>query len=180
MRIISGKYKGKKINPGKHFKARPTTDFAKEALFNILSNNFDFSKIMVLDLFAGTGGISYEFASRGSYKIDTIEFNRSHVLFIKNTVKLLEASQISVIQIDAVKFIKNCTRKYELIFADPPYDFKNIEIIPDLIFENELLEKDGWLILEHSGSVLFTGNKNLIDHKKYGSVNFSFFAYTSG
>ncbi|MFC2090475.1 16S rRNA (guanine(966)-N(2))-methyltransferase RsmD [Bacteroidota bacterium] len=175
MRIISGTYKGKQLFPPSNFKARPTTDFAKEALFNIIENNFDIEEVCVLDLFAGTGSISFEFASRGAKRITTVELNSDHFKFIRKTVSELDFHQISTIRSDAFKIIKNPWESYDLIFADPPYDMKGIETIPELIFERKLLADDGWLILEHPSRMQFNHLRELVDHRKYGNVNFSFF-----
>ena len=175
MRIISGVYKGKRIDPGKRFKARPTTDFAKEGVFNVIVNNFNIEEISVLDLFAGTGSISFEFASRRCKSIDTVELNPLHFGFIKKTASDLNFSQVKVYRADYMKFVKQCKKKYSIIFADPPYDMKDVAIVPDVIFKNLLLEPEGWLILEHSGNHSFTSHRSFFNHKKYGNVNFSIF-----
>lgn len=179
MRIISGKYKGKHIYPGKNFKARPTTDYAKEGLFNILSNHFDFTLIKVLDLFSGTGSISYEFASRGCPFIDAVEKNPVYAAFIKKTSDTLGFKQITVKKTDCLKYIQTCKEEYSIIFADPPFNFENIHEIPSMVFSYNILQKDGWFILEHSKSISFTGHNKLFDHKIYGGVNFSLFRMTS-
>ncbi len=175
MRIISGSYKGRMIHPPKNFKARPTTDFAKESLFNIINNNFDYSEIKALDLFSGTGSISYELASRGSSDIVSVELNYNHYAFIKKTAAELNFLQIKTIRADVFKFLKTCNRTFNLIFADPPYDLKNIEIIPDIIFEKKLLDNDGWLILEHGSRTDFSTHEKFKEQRDYGSVNFSIF-----
>ncbi len=178
MRIISGSFKGRMIHPPKNFKARPTTDFAKESLFNIINNNFDYSDIKALDLFSGTGSISYELASRGSSDIVSVELNYNHFAFIKKTAAELKFSQIKVVRADVFKFLKTCNRTFNLIFADPPYDLENIESIPDIIFEKELLESEGWLILEHGSRTDFSTHENYKEQRVYGSVNFSIFEIT--
>ncbi|MBN1183469.1 MAG: RsmD family RNA methyltransferase [Bacteroidales bacterium] len=175
MRIISGINKGKRIDPGKRFKARPTTDFAKEGLFNVITNHFNIEDISVLDLFAGTGSISYEFASRGCQSIDTVELNPMHFDFIKKTASDLNYTQLKVYRADCIKFITNAKKSYSLIFADPPYDFQKIPEIPQLIFDNEILQPGGWFILEHGGKNNFTSHEKFFNHKKYGNVNFSIF-----
>lgn len=175
MRIISGIYKGRTITPPRNFRARPTTDFAKENLFNILNNMVDFEDLEVLDLFAGTGGISYEFASRGAKKIDTIEYNGVHHAFIQRTARELGFEQIHAVKTNAIRFIDFCSAKYDLIFADPPYDFPDVKNIPDQILKNNLLKPDGILIFEHSKDYDFSEHTQLIDKRTYGSVNFSFF-----
>jgi 16S rRNA (guanine(966)-N(2))-methyltransferase RsmD len=176
MRIISGKYRRKTINPPKNFKARPTTDMAKESLFNMLQNEFSFEDLKVLDLFAGTGGISYEFASRYCEDITCVELNYNHFSFIKNTIKDLGfEKEIAAIKSNVFVFLRNHGEKYDLIFADPPYDLKEIDSIPELIFKNANLKQEGILIVEHSANTSFTSNKHFYLHKNYGSVNFSFF-----
>jgi len=175
LRIISGKYRGKFINPGKQFEARPTTDFAKESLFNILANTIDFEQVAVLDLFAGTGSIGFEFASRGSVKIDSVELNFKHFEFIKNTAKDMKLVGFRAIRSDVIRFIKSCPYKYDIIFADPPFDLEQIPQLPELVLNAGLLLPDGQFILEHPKNISFAGNKNMFDHRNYGSVNFSFF-----
>jgi 16S rRNA (guanine(966)-N(2))-methyltransferase RsmD len=176
MRIISGEYKGRSLPlTPKGFKARPTTDFAKENLFNILENLFDLSSVEVLDLFAGTGGISYEFASRGSNYIDMVEIEPAHFSYIKRTVETLDFNQIHVIRNDTFRFLKLCRKSYDIIFADPPYSNKKISLIPELVFENKLLNAGGCLIIEHSAANDFSKTERFTRHRQYGNVNFSFF-----
>lgn len=176
MRIISGSLKGRRFSPPKNFKARPTTDFAKENLFNILNNTFEFTNSKILDLFAGTGSISFEFASRGSKSITCIELNFNHFKFIKKTIDELELSSIiRAIRGDSFKFIEKTTEKYNLIFADPPYDLKDSETIPDLVLKNQLLNADGLLIFEHSGRVSFNDHPHFIKNRENGKVIFTFF-----
>jgi 16S rRNA (guanine966-N2)-methyltransferase len=161
--------------PGKRFSARPTTDFAKESLFNIISNNFDIGKIRVLDLFSGTGSISYECASRACQAIDAVENNRHHYAFIKKTAEELDFQQMKIHYADAFSFIKRCRTTYDLIFADPPYDLPGIISIPGLVFEHNLLHPGGWLILEHSSAYRFENTPFFLESRKYGSVHFSIF-----
>lgn len=174
MRIISGRYRGKNIPVEKKFKARPTTDFAKESLFNILNNTIRIEDLKVLDLFAGTGSISYEFASRGCEEVTAVEINAGYAAFIKKISEELSLN-IKVVNYECFKYLKNCGQTFDLIFADPPYDINDIDKLPDLVFEKKLLKPDGIFILEHSQKYNFAGNKNLYLHKAYGSVNFSFF-----
>ncbi|MDR1887070.1 MAG: RsmD family RNA methyltransferase, partial [Prevotellaceae bacterium] len=144
MRIISGQYGGRSLPAlPKGFKARPTTDFAKENLFNILENLFDFASVEVLDLFAGTGGISYEFASRGSQYIDAVEIEPLHFAYIKNASATLDFKQIHAIRNDSFRFLKFCRKSYDIIFADPPYASAKIALIPELVFANKLLNAGG-------------------------------------
>jgi 16S rRNA (guanine(966)-N(2))-methyltransferase RsmD len=176
MRIIGGKYKSRLLPAiPKGFGARPTTDFAKENLFNILENSFDISEVKVLDLFAGTGGISYEFASRGSAHVDTVEIKPLHFSYIKKTSEMLGFKQIHVIRNDSFRFLKFCTEVYDIIFADPPYNNGQIAMIPKLVSENKLLNEGGCLIIEHSATVNFSETEGFSQQRKYGSVNFSFF-----
>lgn len=163
------------MHPPVNFKARPTTDFAKEALFNIIENNFSIEELSILDLFAGTGSITYEFASRLARRICTVEMDPQHFKFIRSTVNQLDLVQVNTVRSDAFKVIKNPWESYDLIFADPPYDLKELESIPELILRSKLLEKDGWLILEHPSKLNFSHVPGLFDHRNYGNVNFSFF-----
>ena len=151
MRIISGKYKGRRISPPKGLPVRPTTDMSKEALFNVLNNYFNFSGLKVLDLFAGTGNISYEFASRGSDNITSVDGDFGCVKFIKQTASEFDFN-IAGIKSDVFKFLEKNNSSYDIIFADPPYGMSqnDFEKVVQLTFENELLAEDGMLIVEHS------------------------------
>lgn len=174
MRIINGTYKGKVIRVPKDLPVRPTTDFAKEGLFNILSNKIDFEQIKVLDLFSGTGHISLEFASRGTREILSVDKHFKCVGFLKSISKDLKFN-IDVLKGDVFDFLKNCNQTFDLIFADPPYDLNNIPIIHQLVFDRQLLNKNGLLIIEHGPK---TNLENLVyfgQQRKYGNVNFSFF-----
>ncbi|MGL4364497.1 MAG: RsmD family RNA methyltransferase [Bacteroidales bacterium] len=175
MRIISGVHKGRIICPPKKFNARPTTDFAKEALFNIIAVNFDIETLSVLDLFSGTGAISYEFASRGCNDVDCVENNLVHYMFIKQVLKKFSLLQIRPMQVDVFSFLSTCSKKYDIIFADPPYDMEYIEKIQELSFSLELLNIGGWLIIEHSRRLSFSTLPYFKEQRKYGNVNFSFF-----
>ena len=139
MRIIGGKYRGKNFNPPANFKARPTTDFAKEALFNILNNDFNFENIDVLDLFSGTGSISYEFASRGVKSLIAVESNVKHATYIEKNFKELGFAQATIYKSDVFRYLDTCTKKFDVIFADPPYALENIEEIYHSVFRNNLL-----------------------------------------
>ncbi|MDA3928094.1 MAG: 16S rRNA (guanine(966)-N(2))-methyltransferase RsmD [Prolixibacteraceae bacterium] len=174
MRIVGGKYKGRMFNPGKSFKARPTTDFAKESLFNIFQNRIDFDTIKVLDLFAGTGSISFEFISRGCTELTLIELNFKHIQFIKSTLK--ELNEVAkVYRADAFKFISSEKGKYDLIFADPPYDHPRFEEVAEMVLKNDLLSEEGLFILEHPKNFSFSKYPEFFELRKYGSVHFSFF-----
>lgn len=174
MRIISGKHKGRRLPVAKNLKARPTTDRAKESLFNILNNIIDFEDIVVLDLFAGTGGISYEFASRGCEDITLIEKNYNHIKYIKMISSDFDFG-LNIIKADVFKYLKNTIQKFDIIFADPPFDMDHIENIPKLIFDNNLLKEDGVLILEHSDLFEFKNDLKPNITRNYGKVCFSFF-----
>lgn len=175
MRIISGTHKGKAIVAPKNLPVRPTTDFAKEALFNILENNFNIDELDVLDLFSGTGNISYEFASREAKSITSVDQNFNCYNFIRRTAKELQFLAISVIKADVFKFLYNHKKQYDFIFADPPYDLKNIDEIALFVFQFKLLKEDGWLIVEHDKRTDLSKHPNFSQLRKYGNVNFSVF-----
>lgn len=175
MRIISGKYKGKRISAPKNLPVRPTTDFAKEGLFNMLSNEFDIDELTVLDLFSGTGNIAYEFASRKAKYITCIDENFNCINFIKKTAKELDFNQIHVFKNDVIKYLKKYPQQFDIIFADPPYNMDNINTIPNLVFKNSLLKPYGMLILEHDRNWDFSDHPNFKQHRNYGNVNFSIF-----
>ena len=179
MRIISGKYKGRKIVAPKKLPVRPTTDMAKEALFNILNNQYYFDEISVLDLFAGTGNISYEFASRGTENITCVDQNYGCIKYINETAESFEMS-INTIKSDVFSFLENHQQPYTIIFADPPYEFPVEEFakIPELVFQNNLLEDNGLLILEHSKHTDLSGLAQYSHSKSYGGNMFSFFELT--
>lgn len=149
---------------------------AKEALFNILHNYYDFEGLKVLDLFAGIGSISYEFASRDAAEVHSVEMNPRCVNFITETSRKLDLKNLFVIRANVFTYLKRSGKKFDIIFADPPYDLEGIETIPDLVFENDLLDKDGWLIVEHSAGIDFSEHQNLDQQRKYGKVNFSMFS----
>lgn len=178
MRIISGNFKGRRISPPKNLPVRPTTDMSKEALFNILNNHFNFSELTVLELFAGTGSISYEFASRGSSPILCIDGDLGCVNFIKKTAKEFEFD-ITAIKSDVFKFLEKHKGRYDIIFADPPYGMeqKEFEKIVSLIFENDILEDEGMLILEHSKYTKLDQMPHYSFQKNYGGSVFSFFEF---
>lgn len=174
MRIIGGTHKGKTIKLPKDLPVRPTTDFAKEALFNILANRIDFENTEVLDLFSGTGHISLEFASRGSKSNVSVDKNFKCVGFLKNTSKELNFN-INAIKSDVFDFLQKCNLKFDLIFADPPYDLEEIPIIHALVFQHNLLKENGILIIEHGPKTKLGELDGFTQHRKYGNVNFSFF-----
>lgn len=175
MRIISGIHKGKRINPPQNLPVRPTTDFAKEGLFNILNNTIYFDEITVLDLFAGTGSISFEFASRQAKQITSVDSNYHCTEFIRTMAKELQYDTLRPIKTNVFTFLSGTKNTFDLIFADPPYDLADIEQLPELVFENRLLNKNGIFILEHSKKNIFKEYPHFTEHRKYGNVNFSFF-----
>ena len=175
MRIIRGNWKSRRISPPSNLPVRPTTDIAKEALFNVLENMFDFETLEVLDLFAGTGNISFEFASRGVQQITAIEQNFRCVEFIRKTSAALNMQQLTCIRTDVFRFIKSVHQQYHLIFADPPYDLPQLESLPDLIFQHNLLCTDGVFILEHPKTYDFNAHEHFFRHREYGKVNFTMF-----
>lgn len=176
MRIVSGTCGGRLINPPKNFRARPTTDFAKENIFNVISSHFDIEQLTVLDLFSGTGSISYEFASRGAVSVTSVEMDSVHQQFIVNTIEKLKLGTIRPMRMNAFVFLKSCKISYDIIFADPPYDLDGTDVIPDKVFEKGMLNPSGWLIFEHSKAKDFSNHHNFIQKRVYGSVNFSIFA----
>ena len=180
MRIISGKYKGRRIAPPKNLPVRPTTDMSKEAVFNVLNNHFNFAELKVLELFAGTGSISYEFASRGATPILCVDGDLGCVNFIKKTSKEFEFD-ITAIKSDVFKFLEKHTGNYDIIFADPPYGMpqKEFEKIVELIFENELLDEEGMLVVEHSKYTKLDQMPNFSFQKNYGGSVFTFFEFDS-
>lgn len=178
MRIISGTHKSRQIHAPKNLPVRPTTDIAKEALFNILVNNFDLEEVNVLDLFAGTGNITYEFASRGALGVTSIDKDLRCVNFIRKTATDLGFEAILSFRSDAFRFLKNCELTYDIIFCDPPYEMENIEEIPVCVYERKLLKEKGWLILEHSRDYDFSKLPGFLQHRKYGKVNFSIFNHS--
>ena len=177
MRIIGGEFKSRIFKPGKNFKARPTTDFARENLFNILDNRYDFEHKKILDLFSGTGSISFEFVSRGCQNVTSVELDRFHYQFICSVIEKLGIKRfVMALNIDAFKFIGRSLEQYDLIFADPPYELKEIAAIPDLILNTNLLNNEGLLVLEHGKANDFSSHPLFRELRKYGSVHFSFFS----
>lgn len=176
MRIIGGKLKGRRFEmPNKNWKTRPTTDQAKESLFNILNNQFDFTNLEVLELFAGTGNIGYEFASRGA-NVTFVEKYGPCIDFIRNQCLIFDiVTQTEYRKSDVFKFVQESDETFNLIFADPPYALKRMKILPDLIFKSTLLEKKGQLIIEHDSHTSFEENERFIAFRKYGQSYFSFF-----
>lgn len=174
MRIIRGTRKGRRILPPKGFNSRPTTDFAKESLFNILENKYNLKELSIIDLFSGTGNISLEFLSRESKNVISVEINKKNYLHIKKQFDDLFPGKGTVIKSDAFKFCKSTNFQPDLIFADPPFDNKYISNLPSVIFSNPAL-KNTVFILEHSAKNDFSENEYFVETRRYGNVNFSFF-----
>lgn len=176
MRIIGGELGGRRINPPSRMPyTRPTTDIAKEGLFNILQNNFDFSELKTLDLFAGTGSISFELASRGARELTVVEKDRKMFDFINATSKALNLKNFKVIRMDVFKFIEQSTEKFDFIFAGPPYALQNIDELPQLIFEKHLLHSEGWFVLEHTPRNEYKKYPFYNSERNYGTTVFSTF-----
>ncbi len=176
MRIIGGQYKGMKFEPPQLIPTRPTTDFAKEGLFNVINNYFNFDNVCWLDLFGGTGSLSYEFYSRGCRDITLVEAFPKCAEFIRQTFKQLGAGpEVQVIQGDVFQFIRESHRKYDLIFAGPPYALESLPSLPDLIFEKGLVLDQGWFILEHNPNHDFSKHPHFLFLRRYGSTLFSIF-----
>lgn len=175
MRIVSGQWRGKRIVAPKNLPVRPTTDFAKESLFNILNNHVYFDEIKVLDLFSGTGNITYEFASRGCTDITCVDQNSGCTRFIQKTTGEM-GIELQIIQSDALSFLRRSSLPYDIIFADPPYDYDGYKDLIDAVFQRNLLAKKGDLILEHSEYEDLSELPGFYQKRKYGHVCFSFFA----
>ena len=175
MRIVSGKYKGRTINPPRNLRARPTTDFAKENLFNVLGNLVDFEECDVLDLFGGTGSISYEFASRGAKSVTTVEINPVHYEFIRRTARELQFENFYPVKANVFRYIKTCPKQFDLIFSDAPYDLEGLDEIVDGVMSGDLLREEGIFVFEHSKKLDFSQHAGFWQLRSYGSVQFSFF-----
>ncbi|OWP34122.1 16S rRNA (guanine(966)-N(2))-methyltransferase RsmD [Prevotella intermedia] len=175
MRIITGQFKGRHFDIPRTFKARPTTDFAKENIFNVLNGYIDFDGITALDLFAGTGSISLELVSRGCKEVVSVEKDRDHARFIADCMKKINAENDILIRGDVFRFLKSCHQKFDLIFADPPYALPELDTLPDLVFEHDLLAADGVFVFEHGKHNDFSAHPRFKEHRSYGSVNFSIF-----
>ena len=175
MRIVSGKWKGKRIVAPKNLPTRPTTDFAKEGLFNILNNRFFFDDLRILDLFAGTGNIAYEFASRGAGEITCVDQNKGCVRFIGEMADDLGAN-IQPVQLDAWLFVQKTTTSYDIVFADPPYDWDKHEALAEALIQKGFLKEGGEAIIEHSADTDLSHLPGFFEHRKYGHVHFSFFS----
>lgn len=176
MRIIGGRFKGRLIEPPSGFRARPTTDFARESLMNILNNRYDFELVSLLDLFGGTGAISYEFASRGTEDIDIVETDRRSCEFISRTMRDLGLGRARVHRLDVRDWLKICHKQYDIIFADPPYALRWLGEIPAKVMASGAVHDSTLFILEHPKSMDFKNTERFSEHRSYGNVNFSFFS----
>lgn len=175
MRIIAGSLKGRRLNPPTTLPVRPTTDMARESLFNILGNYIDYEDCTVMDLFAGTGAVSLEFISRGAKEVTSIDINTQCTDFIKESARRFNVNNIHVVRADVFDLIKRAYKKFDIIFADPPYALENLGKLPDLIFEHDLLSEEGLFILEHPREYQFEEHPHFWQHRNYGKVNFTFF-----
>ena len=175
MRIIGGRLKGKFILPPAGYKARPTTDFAREALFNILDNEYEFEDLKVLDLFGGTGAVSFEFGSRGVGRGWCVEMARENASFIKREAERLGLDNVTMVRDNVFDFLDICHEKFDIIFADPPYALEGLETIPDKVFERDILHPDCYFILEHGGEHNFREHPRFFKEREYGRVHFTFF-----
>ncbi|HDJ33084.1 MAG TPA: 16S rRNA (guanine(966)-N(2))-methyltransferase RsmD [Bacteroidetes bacterium] len=175
MRIISGKYRGKILHPPSGLRVRPTTDFAREALFNLLSNHFDLPGLEVLDLFSGTGSIGFEFASRGAALVQMVEQRDAQIRFIRKTISELHLESCLVYRGNVFLFLRKKGLRYDVVFADPPYDMEGIDLLPDRVLEGNFLKPEGWFILEHGRKNAFDSHPRFRECRKYGSVHFSIF-----
>ncbi|MCB0431076.1 MAG: 16S rRNA (guanine(966)-N(2))-methyltransferase RsmD [Flavobacteriales bacterium] len=178
MRIIGGKYKGRRFQPPAKLSLRPTTDFAKESLFNILTNRLDWEQCTCLDLFSGTGSLTYECLSRGAAGAWAVEKNRASVNFIRKTLTDLNENA-TVIQEDVLRFLKKPGREFDLVLADPPYDLPELAELPELVLNQGWVGADGLFVLEHGADHSFSDVPEFLEMRKYGSVNFSIFSARS-
>ena len=195
MRIITGRYKGRHFDIPRSFKARPTTDFAKENIFNVLTQYIDFEGAEALDLFSGTGSITLELLSRGCSRVVSVELDRDHHRFIQQCLQKLQGNNdqcsarpkdacyqrdarmfnVQCLRGDVFRYIKSCKQQFDFIFADPPYALKELPTIPNLIFEKGMLKDDGIFVFEHGKDHDFSNDPHFVEHRSYGSVNFSIF-----
>ena len=174
MRIVAGTHKGRKINPPNNLTVRPTTDKAKEALFNIIDSRYFFTEKNILDLFSGTGNIALEFASRGVEKAVAVDNNINCIEFITATAKNFNLN-VSTVQSDGLKFAQNCKEPFNFIFADPPYNYENYQELKEVVIKKNLVKKDGLLIIEHDKETVF--NDDNVEVRRYGTVHFSIFSF---
>lgn len=176
MRIIAGSLRGRRLNPPANLPVRPTTDMARESLFNILNNYVDYEDCAVMDLFSGTGAVSLEFVSRGSKEVTSVDINVQCADFLKASAKQFGVANLHVVRADVFDFLKRAYKQFDIIFADPPYAVADLQKLPDLVFEHRLLTEDGIFVLEHPKDYHFEEHPHFWQHRNYGKVNFSFFA----
>lgn len=176
MRIIAGSLRGRRLNPPANLPVRPTTDMARESLFNILNNYVDYEECTVMDLFAGTGAVSLEFVSRGVKNVTSIDINNACTEYIKTAARQMNVDNIHVVRADVFDLLKRAYKKFDIIFADPPYALQDLPKLPDIVFGSDVLNEDGIFILEHPKEFSFEGHPHFWQHRAYGKVNFTFFA----
>ena len=176
MRIIAGTLRGRRLEPPQNLPVRPTTDMARESLFNILNNYVDYEECAVMDLFAGTGAVSLEFISRGAREVTAIDINMQCTDFIKQSAAKLGIGNLHVVRADVFDLLKRANRKFDIVFADPPYALEGLPTLPDMVFDRGVLTDDGIFILEHPREYSFEEHPHFWQHRAYGKVNFTFFA----
>jgi 16S rRNA (guanine966-N2)-methyltransferase len=177
MRIIGGTFKGRKFSPpADNWPTRPTTDFAREGLFNILNNRFDFDSLKVLDLFGGTGAHCYEFISRGCTDVTYVDQNRDCVQFVRKTATILDiADRLKIVPMDVFKFVSKNSEQYDYIFADPPFTLSKARMLPEMVFQQGMLRAGGLFVMEHGNTLNFEAEKHFVEARTYGTIVFSFF-----
>ena len=175
MRIISGTLKGRNLIAPGNLPVRPTTDFAKTGLFNILQNYFDFESLTVLDLFCGIGSISFEFASRGAMQVTCVDEHAGCLKFIRETAEKFSLPVIQTLKSDVFRFLKSAGQQYDIIFADPPFDSRDADQLPDLIMEKKMLKAEGWLVVEHQSKRKIQSKAEPFQARKYGNCTFSIY-----
>ena len=176
MRIIAGTLRGRRLNPPANLPVRPTTDMARESLFNILNNYVDYEESTVMDLFAGTGAVSFEFVSRGAKEVTSIDINNACTEYIKSAAQQMNVKNIHVVRADVFDLLKRAYKKFDIVFADPPYALQDLPKLPDIVFQSNVLTDDGVFILEHPKEFEFENHPHFWQHRAYGKVNFTFFA----
>jgi len=179
VRITGGVWRGRRLKPMKGFKGRPTTDFGREGLFNLLRTRMDMDGAQVLDLFSGTGMVGIECASRGAAFITSVEKQNKACSYIKDQYKILDYDNVLVVCNDSFGFMRKAFTQYDLVFADPPYDMAKFESIPGLVKESGLVAKGGLFVLEHGERIAFGGEEGFVESRKFGHVHFSFFTFES-
>ena len=176
MRIIAGTLRGRRLEPPQNLPVRPTTDMARESLFNILNNYVDYEDCSVMDLFAGTGAVSIEFISRGAREVTSVDINNQCTDFIKRCATQFNINNLHVVRADVFDLLKRANRRFDIVFADPPYALEAIATLPDLVFDKGILTDDGIFVLEHPREYSFAEHPHFWQHRAYGKVNFTFFA----